>query len=565
MGRRRGRLPLTRTVIRAALAASVVAALVPAIALAHPLGNFTINHYAGVRIEPDRILLDVVIDQAEIPTFQARLDLDTDGDGRVSDEEIDAGGTVRCDDLRASLDLRVGQAAETLTLTEAGLAFPPGAGGLSTMRQVCGFRVDLATPLTSGTTVTFADTSYAERLGWREIVVVGSGVSVAAPDGGALPTASVSARLTRYPADMLTRPLAQTSMSVVAAPGGPTLPPFDIADAGPIDGARAESEPGPRAVANPAPAAVASPVALAGVPGGIGAADLPSIFRSADLTPVVLFVSLLTAAALGAGHALTPGHGKTLMAAYLVGTRGRPLHALGLGLSVSVSHTVGILVLAALVVGAQGVLAPDLVVRAAPVVAAISIVAIGGWMLFSEVRRRRRVASKAAASTMHAHTHDEHGHGHDHESVHARAHEHEHTREPAHTHEPAPGVHSHGGVRHSHLPPVGSTITWRSLFVLGLAGGLIPSTSALLILLGSIAAGRPAFGFVLVVAFGVGMAAVMAGIGLAMVVARGRLERVGSGSPLGRVTNYVPLAAAVLVFTLGLYLTAQAVGGAPTL
>ena len=166
---------------------------------------------------------------------------------------------------------------------------------------------------------------------------------------------------------------------------------------------------------------------------------------------------------------------------------------------------------------------------------------------------------------MHAHTHDEHGHGHDHESVHARAHEHEHTREPAHTHEPAPGVHSHGGVRHSHLPPVGSTITWRSLFVLGLAGGLIPSTSALLILLGSIAAGRPAFGFVLVVAFGVGMAAVMAGIGLAMVVARGRLERVGSGSPLGRVTNYVPLAAAVLVFTLGLYLTAQAVGGAPTL
>ena len=63
-------------------------------------------------------------------------------------------------------------------------------------------------------------------------------------------------------------------------------------------------------------------MALAGVPGGIGAADLPSIFRAADLTPVVLFVSLLTAAALGAGHALTPGHGKTLMAAYLVGTRG---------------------------------------------------------------------------------------------------------------------------------------------------------------------------------------------------------------------------------------------------
>ena len=101
-------------------------------------------------------------------------------------------GRSRCDDLRASLDLRVGGAVETLTLTEAGLAFPPGAGGLSTMRQVCGFRVDLATPLISGTSVTFADTSYAERLGWREIVAVGSGVSVAAADGGVLPTASVS-------------------------------------------------------------------------------------------------------------------------------------------------------------------------------------------------------------------------------------------------------------------------------------------------------------------------------------------------------------------------------------
>ena len=81
----------------------------PAIALAHPLGNFTINHYAGVRIEPDRILLDVVIDQAEIPTFQARLDLDTDADGRVSDEEIDAGRTVRCDDLRRVPRPRVGR------------------------------------------------------------------------------------------------------------------------------------------------------------------------------------------------------------------------------------------------------------------------------------------------------------------------------------------------------------------------------------------------------------------------------------------------------------------------
>jgi ABC-type nickel/cobalt efflux system permease component RcnA len=126
-------------------------------------------------------------------------------------------------------------------------------------------------------------------------------------------------------------------------------------------------------------------------------------------------------------------------------------------------------------------------------------------------------------------------------------------------------MHAHGGVTHSHLPTDGSTITWRSLFVLGLAGGLIPSTSALLILLGSIAAGRAGFGFVLVVAFGLGMALVMGGIGVALVLARGRVDRMAPSSPLGRVSGYIPLAAAVLVFGLGLYLTAQAVGGTPVL
>ena len=126
-------------------------------------------------------------------------------------------------------------------------------------------------------------------------------------------------------------------------------------------------------------------------------------------------MSILTAAALGAGHALTPGHGKTLMAAYLVGTRGTPLHAAGLGLSVTLSHTLGILVLAAIVVGAGGILPPDVVVKAAPVIAAVSIVAIGGWMLFGEGRRRWRVRSAARA---HQHAHD-HGDEHDHE--HGRA------------------------------------------------------------------------------------------------------------------------------------------------
>ena len=159
-----------------------------------------------------------------------------------------------------------------------------------------------------------------------------------------------------------------------------------------------------------------------------------------------------------------------------------PVHAIGLGLSVSASHTLGILALAAVIVGAQGVLNPDLVVRSAPMLAAAGIVAIGGWMLISELRRRHAAQRRATydPSTT-GHEHDGHDHHHDHDQSES---------------------HSHGGVPHSHLPTAGTTVTWRSLFVLGLAGGLIPSTSALLILLGAIAGGRSAFGVVLVVASG---------------------------------------------------------------
>jgi ABC-type nickel/cobalt efflux system permease component RcnA len=339
----------------------------------------------------------------------------------------------------------------------------------------------------------------------------------------------------------------------VVTPGGPESPAFVAPDATDVAGATVTPpSPGPDDASAPRP--TASPGGAAGVvsgaaPGGVSGAELPSIFREANLTPFVLLFSLVTAGALGAGHALTPGHGKTLMAAYLVGTRGTVWHAAGLGLSVTISHTIGILVLAALVVGAQDVLAPDVVVRGAPFVAAISIVAIGGWMLLSELRRRRRASATP-----------EHDHEHEHEHPHEHDHDHPHAAAPTDA-----GLHSHGGVAHSHLPAAGATISWRSLFVLGLAGGLIPSTSALLILLGSIAAGRAGFGFVLVVAFGLGMALVMGGIGIALVLARGRVDRMAPTSPLGRLSATIPLAAAVLVFGLGLYLTAQAVGGTPVL
>ena len=517
--------------------------LLPIDAAAHPLGNFTINHYAEVRVEVDRITLDVVIDQAEIPAFQERQALDTDADGTVSEAEVESGRISACERTAADLTLTADDAPLALELTNAGLSFPPGVGGLATLRLVCGFSARLSAPIGADPVrLAFSDTSFAGRIGWREIVVRGSGVTVTALEGE-LRDASPSSRLTAYPEDRIATPLADARVAVEAVSGGASLAPLDLPDAEPLPGAAPDPEPGG------SPSASATPGAGA-VPGGIGGGELPEIFRTADLTPLVLLVSLLTAAALGAGHALTPGHGKTLMAAYLVGTRGTPVHAVGLGLSVSLSHTLGIVILAALVVGAADVLPPDVLVRVAPLVAALSIVVIGGWMLLGELRRRRRVAGAGVAA---------HDHGHDHD--HADAHDHAH----GHDHDEPGGPHAHGLIPHTHLPPPGSTITWRSLFALGLAGGLIPSTSALLILLGSIAAGRPTFGFVLVVAFGLGMAAVMTGIGIALVVARGRLDRLPSRGGLGRLRESVPLLAAVLVFGFGIYLTAQAIGGTLTL
>ena len=308
-------------------------------------------------------------------------------------------------------------------------------------------------------------------------------------------------------------------------------------------GAIADRDPPPAGPRGAGRAGRAAPCASpAGVPGGVGERRLPSIFRSTDLTPLVLLISLADRGRLGAGHALTPGHGKTLMAAYLVGTRGTPLHAAGLGLSVTLSHTLGILVLAALVVGAAG----------RP--AAGRRRSLGAGRRGGLDRRHRRLdaarrgptpapargRAAAARRTPTTSTTHEHDHAHDHRAT-TRA-----RPRPAHDHDPRrAGEHSHGGVRHSHLPPAGTTITWRSLFVLGLAGGLIPSTSALLILLGSIAAGRPAFGFVLVVAFGLGMAA---GHGRDR-RSRSSSRAVGSiawtpASALGRVDGLVPLAAA---------------------
>lgn len=527
------RTPTVRCRILTALLA-IGALGFPAVASAHPLGNFTFNHYTALRIGPSEIRIDVVVDLAEIPAFQERIRIDANGDGDVSETEADAARETECIALAPSLDLRIGGVRADLSLVAAGLTFPAGAGGVPTMRTVCEFAVSFDGDIAPGTIVSFADTSNVERIGWREIIVLGDGVAIAAvPDNPPPASIDLSARLTAYPKDLLTQPLNVHAVTFQVARGGSPLPVFTAPDAQPLAGAQPSASPDASGViATAPPTATPGPAA---VPGGVSG-NIPDLFR-AYLTPLVAILSILLAMALGAGHALTPGHGKTLMAAYLVGTRGTVRHAAGLGLAVTVAHTLGILFLALLVTGAESLLPADVVVRTIPIVAALAFVAIGGAMLFSELRRRRGASALAAVP---GHTHDGPG------------------ASPL-------GEHSHGGIRHSHVPAHDRALNWRNLFALGLAGGIIPSTNALIILLGTIVAGRAAFGIVLVVAFGLGMALVLGGVGAIMVIARVRLERMPMTSSLGWAARHAPLAAAVVVLGVGLWLTVQAIGGAPTL
>jgi ABC-type nickel/cobalt efflux system permease component RcnA len=463
------------------VAGTIASLVLPAVAAAHPLGNFTINHYAGILAMSDAIRIDFVIDQAEIPTFQERLRFDDDADGELSDAEIAAAEEQECADLTGALYLAVDRAEVPLQVTDTDLTFPLGAG-LPTMRLVCEYTASFPTVPPAGVEIEFADRSFVGRLGWHEIVIEGDGMEVEAVDGEFL-RESLSDRLTDYPADFLTKPLSMSAVRFRATPG---------------------------VVAEP------STTPQPGGPGGPPAEGLPAIFGATDLSPTIILMSMLAAAGLGAWHALTPGHGKTLVAAWLVGTRGTAAHAVGLGLAVTVSHTLGVLALAALVLVAQQTLAPDLVARILPLVAAIGIVAIGGWMLAAELRRLR-LDRRAAVDT----------HGHPHEG--------------------------------SKGPAGDRALTRRSLFALGLAGGIVPSASALLILLGAIAAKRAAFGIVLVAAFGLGMALVLVGVGLAVVRARGWAARIAAASRMRAMAGYAPLIASIIVLGVGAWLTLQAV------
>ena len=251
---------------------------------------------------------------------------------------------------------------------------------------------------------------------------------------------------------------------------------------------------------------------------------------------------------LGAAHALTPGHGKTIVAAYLVGSRGTLKHAAFLGAMVTFTHTVTVFVLGLATLFLFQYVVPQKVTQVLGAISGLSIVAIGGWMLSKRLRR---------AGHMHSHDHDhehEHEYSHVHDHSHDHSHSHDHAHEQHHHDHAHEHTHSHGPGGHTHMP---DEISWSGLVALGASGGLVPCETALILLLTAIALRRVGLGLLLLVSFSLGLALVLMAIGVLVIYAKNLLPSSSGGNPFFR---WMPVASAAVVMLLGVVMTGVSLG-----
>jgi nickel/cobalt exporter len=514
-------------------ALAVFASLLPREAQAHPLGNFTINHYSRLEFTDDQAHLDYVLDFAEIPTFQQKGNLDPNGDGKLSEAEARAYLHARLPSLVKNLDLKVGNEELPLRVLDSSAVYRPGQGGLPILRVEARLIADLPEGWQENGSGHYADRNYRDHLGWREIVVKG-GQGISIKDSTA-PSSGVSDELRKYPQDMLSSPLDVRKARFTVVPGG-----------------------GP--AAEDTSRNLATGDYSFGSNGYVGRlySWLNSLISFDSTSPTVILISLLAALLWGAVHAFTPGHGKTVVAAYLIGDRGTARHAAFLGLTVTLTHTVGVFALGAVAIYLSRYILPEALFPWLGVVSGILVVAIGLSLLFN---RSRALGAGKTQETEPGHVHDAHLHSHeDHDQSHALVHaaqshgdlEHPHSHR-GHFHE-----HSHGGHAHSHLPPGadGTRVGLRSLVAIGVSGGLVPCPAALVLLLGAISFGRLGFGMVLVVVFSMGLAVVLTGIGLLMVYARKVFERYTFEA---RVPRFLPVVSAAAISCVGLVILLGAI------
>jgi nickel/cobalt exporter len=447
-------------------------------AQAHPLGNFTINLYDGLTVRTGGIDVDYVVDMAEIPAFEEKQAIDANGDGTLDATETQSYVTDTCARLASGVTLTVANASVPVRPATGGtIAFPPGAGGLSTMRLECPMHGRVA--VREGQPVSYKDGNFAGRIGWHEVTVVGDRLAVLDSDA---PAQSVSTRLTAYPADLLQSPLDQRTASFRV--GGAT----DVAAAAPVTDSTATIT---RSFGDRLTNAFTGLVTTGGS------------------TPWLWMLALATAFAIGGIHALGPGHGKTLMAAYLVGSDARPRQVVAVGAAVSVMHTASVVVLGVAVLLAGRAFTPEVAYRWTTIASGAVVAGLGVYLLVTRIRNARRARAHDIA----------HSHGHDHD---------------------------HG---HTHERPAGRF----GLATLAVSGGILPSPSALIALLAAIAIGRVVFGLALVLAFGLGLATILVAVGFGTIKARSTMDRRLSR----RVATWAPVISAACICMLGTVLVAR--------
>ena len=552
----------TRSVLAVLLA--VLALSVAAVVSAHPLGNFTISRYSAVALGAESADVHYIIDMAEIPTYQERQTMDSDGDGAISAAEEAAYLAAAVPALAANLRLAIDGAAVPLTPQRHVLTYPPGQGDLPTLR----LEVWLAAALPAGDealSVVYEDGNYPDRLGWREVIVTAAAGTLLE---SSVPAADLSDQLRAYPTDLLQAPPAVSRAEASFAPAG-------------------------AATSNAPTAATAADTAAAtaAVATRFGQDEFADLLSRTLDTPAALAAALLVAVGLGAAHALTPGHGKTIVGAYLVGSRGTARHALFLGLTTTITHTAGVFALGFLVLVASEFVLPEKLYPWLGVLSGLLVVGIGLSILRGHVghwlAHRRGDTHDHGPYHFHfgkGHSHGPDGHSHDHGHVTTdhthtatnpaaptggtralafagvsgaavaspvRAHSHDHGHSHDHDHD---DHHDHGHAPAAEQP---DALSWRSLLALGISGGLLPCPSALILMLSAIALRQVGVGLVLILAFSIGLASVLTGIGLIMVYAGRFLERL-SVRHSAVTTRLLPMASATFITVAGLAITVRA-------
>jgi nickel/cobalt transporter (NicO) family protein len=274
---------------------------------------------------------------------------------------------------------------------------------------------------------------------------------------------------------------------------------------------------------------------------------LAQLLHQPQLSAGWLLAGIAVAFWLGAMHALEPGHGKTIVAAYLVGSRGNLKHAAILGATVTFTHTISVFLLGIGTLLLSSYIVPEKIIPVLGVLSGISIVLIGGWLLY----QRWRAFLHTRAHALGHHHHHDHDHHHDHHDHHSHNHDHSHDHGHSHTHD---------GHTHSHVPQ--GDITLGSLLALGASGGLVPCPAAMVLLLSAIAIGRIGLGLVLLLAFSLGLAGVLMAIGMLVIHAKNWLPE-SSKNVQHPLLIFAPVASAFVILCVGVLMTAASLRWIP--